>query len=309
MFRPALQDVLFAAALVLAATCSLRVRAQSDSARATHVAAPSSPAMVEDSRVAQARSHFVLGMQLFDAGSFRDALQEFRLVETLAPSAEVWFNIGRAHEELGEYERAARALDRYLRDRVDAKDAVAVRAHILELDRLASQSREQSQSGSQTGSLRIHIQSKQALVLVDGQRLSRDALDQPLLLTAGRHRLDVSQEQHIPMHAQLDVQAGLLTAAYADLQPVTRSRMRAPARGFSWTLLALAGAGALTSGALGSVAMLQQSRGHTRQAEVWAERTDVALVGTAVCALAAAVLYYVEGRSARTELSRAGEQP
>jgi tetratricopeptide (TPR) repeat protein len=301
MFRLGLHGNVVAWALgMLALTCAERVWAQATVPVTPQAAAAGAP---EDPRV-QARNHFVLGTQLFAAHSFRDALREFELAATLAPSAELWFNMGRAHEELGEYEPAARAFDRYLHDRVDAQDAAQVRARVAELDSLANQTRERNRSGPNVGGLRLHVQPPQALVLVDGQTLSAAAIAQPLLLAPGRHRLDVSHEQYLPLHARFDVQSGLLTAAYADLQPATRTRMRAVPRGFSWALFGLSAAGAVTSAALGGVAMLQQSDGNARAAQLWGERTDVALVGTAVCALAAAIVYYVEGRSAPTERVR-----
>jgi tetratricopeptide (TPR) repeat protein len=300
MFRAVLQGSVVAWALMFALTCSERVGAQAVAPATPAVGAPDAR---EDPH-AQARNHFMLGMQLFEARSFRDALREFDLAATLAPSADLWFNIGRAHEELGEYELAARALDQYLHDRVDAQDAAAVRAHVAELERLANESREHNRSGPNAGSLRIHVRPLQALVLVDGQVLSPSAIARPLLLAPGRHRLDVSQEQYIPLHARFDVQSGLLTAAYADLRPATRTQMHSVSRGISWTLFGVSVAGALTSAAFGGAALLQQSDGNGRQAQIWGERTDVALVGTAVCALAAVIVYYVEGRSAATERER-----
>jgi tetratricopeptide (TPR) repeat protein len=296
MFRRAPQSLFAVALSAWIALHGGRVHAQAGGAQ-------SAPAATDASQVSEARNHFVLGMQLFEARSFRDALREFELAAALAPSADVWFNIGRAHEELGEYARAARAFERYLRDRVDAQDAATVKAHIAELDQLSAQARAPGEGLPETGSLRIHSRSKSSLVLVlvDGQALSRAALDEPLLLKAGRHRLDVSEAGYIPMHAQLDVEPGLLTAAYADLQPATRVRTLAATHGLSWSLLGLTAAGVLTSGTFAALALSRQADGDVRRASAWAERTDVALVGTGVCALAAVVLYYIEGRHARTE--------
>ena len=264
----------------------------------------------------EARSHFRLGMQLFDARSYREALREFELVDRLAPSAELWFNIGRAHEELGEYEAAARALERYLRDRVDASDAAEVRAKIQTLETLAARQRERGQSATDSGSLRIHVHAASAppkgtapvmegaLVLLDGRRVATDTLDEPLLLPSGRHQLDVIAPDRIPMHAQVSIEPGLLTAAYLDLAPRTHARTRPSSHAFTWGALGLAGAGAITSGVFAGLALSEQSSGDVRRAEVWALRTDVALAGTAVCVFAAALLYYIEGRSARTEFTR-----
>jgi tetratricopeptide (TPR) repeat protein len=291
MSRRALQ----ASVLWVAWSVGAAARAEPNAAPEPQPAAP----------ITQAREHFVLGMQLFEARNFREALREFRVVAALAPNAELWFNIGRAHEELAEYELAARAFERYLRDRVDAKDEAQVRARIAELDRQAKLNRERSLRTPNSGSLRIHLHSSSALVLLDGQSLEPKALSEPLLLPAGRHRLDVSEARHVPMHAQLDIEPGLLTAAYADLTPVSEAHTTAVSRGFTWTMLGLTAAGLITTAAFGTVSLTQQAEGDVRQAQVWAQRTDVALAGTAVCALAAAVLYYVEGRMAHTELSRA----
>jgi tetratricopeptide (TPR) repeat protein len=262
------------------------------------------PSAAAAQTLARARDHFVLGMQLFEARNYGEALREFHLVETLAPSAELWFNIGRAHEELGEYADASRAFQAYLRDSVDARDQSDVRAHIAELDRQAQIARERAERAPNSGSLRIHLRSGSALVLLDGKALSRETLDEPLLLPSGRHRLDVSEIDHIPIHAQLDIEPGLLTAAYADLQPKTQARTRAPSHALAWNMLGVSAAGAIASGVFAGVALARQSDGDVRAAKAWAERTDVALAGTAVCALAAIVLYYIEDRTARSELSR-----
>ena len=258
-------------------------------------------------RVDDAREHFVLGMQLFDAGSFREALHEFELVTRLAPNADVWFNIGRAHEELGEYRRARRAFERYLRDSVQAKDADGVRRRIAELEQLSASTAPAASTATMLGSLRIHVPGgiPEALVLLDGRRLEAARLERPVLLSVGRHRLDVSHDDYVPIHARVDIYPGLLTAAYADLRPRTRTRMQAPSHGLTWALLGVAGLGALGGIVFGGVAIQQQAHGDVQRAEDWALISDVSFVGTAVCALAATVVYYLESRTARTERVRA----
>jgi hypothetical protein len=293
MFRQALQTGLMLGALL------------SVLGRCVVASAEPNPQPLTPAPLAQARDHFLLGTQLFAAHNYRDALREFQLVAGLAPNAELWFNIGRTHEELGEYDRAARAFERYLRDRVDAKDEASVRAHIADLDSRAQLTREHGELAPNKGSLRIHLESNAALVLLDGQALSPDALAEPLLLPAGRHHLDVSEPSRIPMHAQFDIEPGLLTAAYADLAPMTDARMRPASHTITWSLLGLTAAGLITSATFAALSLADQSDADLRPARSWAQRTDVALAGTAVCALGAVLLYYVEGRNARTELSRA----
>jgi tetratricopeptide (TPR) repeat protein len=277
-----------------------RPRSASEQSPVDEASVPSS----KPQRLAEARSHFRLGLQLFEARNFREALREFELVAQLAPSAELWFNIGRAHEELGEYERAARALERYLHDRVDASDAAAVRERIRGLDALAARERERSRAAPDTGSLRIHSRSPGALLLLDGQPLRAETLDEPLLLPSGQHQLDALQADHLPLHAQIAIEPGLLTAAYVDLAPATRARTEEPSHAFTWSLLGLGAGGAIASAVFAGVALSEQSAGDVRRAEAWAERTDVALAGTAVCALAAVLLYFIEERSAHSTLQR-----
>jgi hypothetical protein len=289
--------------------CLLVVSPALARAQTTPQAEPARDDAARPARLAEARDHFRLGMQLYDARNFREALREFELVDRLAPSAELWFNIGRAHEELGEYDRAARALERYLRDRVDASDAADVRARIKELDSLATRQRERAQSAPDNGSLRIHGRTAGARVLLDGQRIRADLLEEPLLLASGSHQLDVIEPSYIPLHAQIAIEPGLLTAAYVDLTPATRARTQPSSHAFTWTLLGLSAAGAITSGVLAALAISEQHGGDVSRAEAWALRTDVALAGTAVCALAAVLLYYIEGRSARTELSHPRARP
>src|SRR6201999_3929477 len=102
-----------------------------------------------------------------------------------APNAEVWFNIGRSYEELGEYAQAVGALERYLRDRVDAKDASRVSLHIARLEELGRAQREREQVAPQSGSLRIHRRESGGAgrVFVDGKLLAPEAIAAPLFLT------------------------------------------------------------------------------------------------------------------------------
>ncbi len=74
----------------------------------------------EDPQAAQrARERFQAGMEHFEAHRYRDAIHEFELAASLVPSADIWFNIARAWEELREFEPAIEYYQRYLRDRVD----------------------------------------------------------------------------------------------------------------------------------------------------------------------------------------------
>lgn len=273
---------------------------------AAQAAVEEQPIRESGPNLTRAQEHFVLGMNFFRAHDYREALREFHVAATLAPNADVWFNIGRSYEELGEYAQAASALERYLRDRVDAKDASRVRLHIARLEELVRAQRERTQVAPQTGSLRIHRRerSSQSHVFVDGKLLAPDAIAAPLFLPSGRHRLDVIEPEHVPLRAVVDIEPGILTAAYVDLAPLTHAETRPASHALSYVLFGVAGAGALVSASFAGFSLSQQARGAVASSDAWAQRADVALAGTAVCALVAAIAYYAAERGARTELSR-----
>jgi tetratricopeptide (TPR) repeat protein len=256
----------------------------------------------ELSTLERAHAHFLLGLDLFRARDFRKALAEFERAAKLSPTADLWFNIGRTHEELGEYAEAASAFDRYLRDRVEAPDTPAVKARIAKLNALLRAARTRQAGERELGSLRIRGGSHSSLVFLDGQPLQDAALSEPVLLPIGRHRFDVMQPGHIPLHAVVDVQPGLLTTAYAQLRPAHFARTQPAVHGLDYALFGVAGVALVVTGAFATLSALQRADGSLDDARAWALRADVSLAGTALCALAAGLLYVATKHGARTEL-------
>ena len=78
-------------------------------------------------------------MQHYRARRYREAIREFEQSASTVPNAELWFDIGRAHEQLGEYGLAIENYRGYLRDRVDAPDADELTHHIETLAQRAQQ--------------------------------------------------------------------------------------------------------------------------------------------------------------------------
>jgi tetratricopeptide (TPR) repeat protein len=265
---------------------------------------PAEPAADDElSPLERAHAHFLLGLDYFRARDFRKALAEFEHAAKLSPTADLWFNIGRAHEELGQYAEAASAFDRYLRDRVDAPDAPAVKARIAKLNTMLRAMRTRQTGERELGSLRIRGGVAGSLVFLDGQPLSAAA--EPLLLPVGRHRFDVTQPGHIPLHAVVDIQPGLLTTANAELRPAHFARTLPAVHGIDYALFGVAGAALLASGTFATLSAIDRADGSLGDARAWAVRADVSLVGTALCALAAGLLYVATKQGARTELQPA----
>lgn len=278
-------------------------------ASAQDASAESSDAQeTKSATVQRAQQHFLLGLDFYRARGFREALREFEAALQLAPSADIWFNIGRAHQELGELVQAIQAFERYLRDRVDAPDAAAVRAQIAQLRALAEARGERSAEARNSGSLRVYHAAPSAQVFVDGRPIPNATLAAPVLLPAGRHRFDVLDDGRIPLHAMVDIQPGLLTATYADLRTTTVARTRPASHGIDYALFGVAGASAIVSATFGVLSLTQQADGRVAPAQAWAQRADVALAGTALCALVAGIVYLAAERGARTELLPAAQR-
>lgn len=245
----------------------------------------------------QAREHFTAGVEHFTAHRYREAIRSFSLAAQLVPSADLWFNIARAHEELSEYEEAIEHYRLYLRDRVDPPDREVVEQHITVLEERAEAAREARRARATTGTLRLSANREGAEVLLDGEPIGAPPLTREL--APGRHPLEVSLEGYIPMRAEITVEAGVPTAAYADLVPETRFRAVHPDRVFAWIAWGLAAASLGASIGLGIEAASRQP--NLEDARAWAAYSDGALGGAIGLGLVGLILWFVEGSAVGSE--------
>ena len=118
----------------------------------------------------EARSHFNRGFREFEKRHYREAIREFELAAKLVPSADLWYNIARAHEELSEYGPAIEAFRRYLRDRVDPPDRARVEARIKSLAERLKEQQEKNRTGPKKGELSIRGVSSSAQLRVGGKK-------------------------------------------------------------------------------------------------------------------------------------------
>jgi tetratricopeptide (TPR) repeat protein len=266
--------------------------------------APAPPVDEEVARARNARERFSRGLEHYEAERFRDAIAEFESAARLVPSADVWFNIGRAHERLGEPGLAAESYRRYLRDRVDAPDAETVQARIAALEAAAEAQRRAALAPS-AGTLVVRADRDGARVRLDGEATATTPVTAPLAVTPDRHRLDVSDTGRIPFRADVQVEAGVTTEARATLVPMTEYRTVGRRRVATWTLAAVAVASLGASVGLGVRASQLQNDGDLSGARDWARFSDYATAGVITLGLAATVAFFLEGRATRTERVRA----
>ena len=246
----------------------------------------------------QARAHFVEGIGAFEAHRYRDAIRAFSLAAQLVPSADLWFNIARAHEELSEYDLAIEHYQRYLRDRVDPPDREQVEAHIARLGARAEAERARQLARPTHGELRLTTSRSGADVQLDGASAGESPWSEPREIEAGRHGLSVSSEGFIPFHSELSVEPGMTTAAYADLVPETRYRTIGGDRIFTWIAFGLA---AVSLGATIGLGVEAISRATQPEQLSWAAYSDGALAATIGLGILGVVLYFAEGAAVHTE--------
>jgi tetratricopeptide (TPR) repeat protein len=239
-------------------------------------------------------------LEHYRALRFREAIHEFELSVAEMPSAEIWFDIARAHEQLAEYDLAIENYRRYLRDRVDAPDAQDV-AHRIELlsSRLEAAGAAQQQRPRVPAALAIDATQSGALVLLDGRQLGIGPFDRIVEVAPGRHRLDVTRTGYMPFRAEVEVQAGALSAAYVEMHPLTQPHPTSAPRFWTWCALGASATALLSSGALGFEALQRRNDGDSGSARRWARASDAALGGALVLAVTATILYFAEGSQER----------
>lgn len=250
----------------------------------------------------QARRHFRRGMEHFEARAFRDAIHEFQLAANLVPSADLWFNIARAYEELNshaEMEQAIEFYQRYLRDRVDPPDREEVEAHIENLRRRAEALRQAMLNRPTTGTVRVSSNVEGAAIEVGGRDHGETPVAAALSLDPGEHDLQLRQEGYVPFRARLLVSRGVTTAAYADLLPETRYEAVRGRRIFTWITTGLAVAAVGTSIGLGVHARSFVNTDFD-EARRFARISDYVLGAAIGLGVVALILYFVEGRAIGT---------
>jgi PEGA domain len=248
-----------------------------------------------------ARQHFRAGMEHYQARRFREAIQAFALAAELVPSADLWFNIARSHEQLNEPALAAEYYQRYLRDRVDPPDREQIQAQITALLERAEADRAARRSRPTTGTLRVEASVAGSEVRVDDRSVGRSPIALPMSLTPGAHRVAVLREGYVPFRSEVQIEAGVPTSAYADQVRETAYRAIRGTRIWTWVVGGLAVVSLGAGIGVGIVASGKQSDGDLSGARNTATISDLLVAGSLVLAVAATLLYFVEGRAVGTE--------
>jgi tetratricopeptide (TPR) repeat protein len=268
--------------------------------RAFAQAAAPSPAASGVSADARARAlrHFEEGRAHYRARRFAQAARAFRAALALVPSAALWFNLGRAHEELGEHRMAADCFRRYLRDGgLNADDSDAVRERIARLEALDEAARADRRARPIEGVLLLDAPDAEVSVRIDGEPVGDDGRAQPWWLPAGTHRLEVQRGDREPFRADVEIHAGGLTLARLPEEEVGAStQVRADTQSdvWVWSLAGISAAALVAGGASAYVAVDRRRAGEFGAADDWGTVSDGAVVTAAVAAVAACIAALVD---------------
>jgi tetratricopeptide (TPR) repeat protein len=275
----------------------------------------------------KAKELFKTAQRLYKEARYAEAIVKFEETYVLKPSAVIFYNIGKCYEQLGDVPKAMRAYRDYLRLSPEAKDKDTVS------DAIANLERRLKERGLQQ--LLVFADPPNALIEVDGKVLGNSpasieltAGNHKLVVRAEGYetaeRAFVMQVQRAtemtinlrpkapePLAAERPTadqpKAVVLEPKSLGQSTEVAAAIERPRRGRVWTWVAGGAAVAATGAGVGFGVAAQsaaasivdapegQARGRAQNAETLATVANASYVTAGVCALAAVVLFFVEG--------------
>jgi tetratricopeptide (TPR) repeat protein len=306
--------VLAVLALAGSAASSPRVvRAQDDETPPEH--ADETVGHQDAESAARARVEFQAGIEHFSAERYSEAIHSFQIAASIIPSADLWYNIARAYEELArtrgeasDYEQAIAHYQRYLTARVDPPDRATVEQQMANLTERLESVRASAHVAPSTGTLRLRSDHDGATVRIDDREIGTTPIDTDVELAPGVHQLRAELPGFIPFVGQVTIEAGSTTSSRVELAPAHHYRAVHGDRIFTWVAFGLAVASLGTSIGVGVYAADQQSAAlnpfdairleNARGISAW---SDAALGATMGFAVLGVILYFLEGNTVGTE--------
>lgn len=280
-------------------------------------------ASVENARLA--RQEFQAGVEHYQAGRYLEAIHSFQVAASRVPSADLWFNIATAYEQLArsrgevsDYEQAIAHYRRYLTERVDPPDRAAVEANLIALNERLDAARAAQRVETSTATLRVQSSFEGASVRVDGAAVGVSPLDQSMALEPGHHSVEATREGYLPFLADVTLERGLSASTSFSLTPerIHRAITRDPV--FAWIAWGLGAASVVGSVALGAHAQgladqaSRQPFDSTMPTDPFADArtmgavSDALLGGAALLVAIGVSLYFLESSAVGTVTERAG---
>lgn len=229
---------------------------------ATTGATPAQPTSTPALSAAQiSQAYLRCALNQFTRHEYRQAIRYFDLANRAAPSADLHYNIARSHELLNEYEEAAGAYERYLRDKVNASDRAEVEARIRQLRDLARRRREAARQQDGRALLTVNVDQPGARVRIDGREVGTSPVASGVQVQPGSHRLTVERDGYQLWQGVVRARAGETGRADVALGEATRYRTQ-PAPHIASFALGGTGAAAIVAGAVLGIVASQRPVGN-----------------------------------------------
>lgn len=301
--------------LAMSALVTASVHAQDDAGVPAEAAPDETVGHQDIDTATRARDEFMAGVAHFQAERYSDAIHSFQVAASLTPSADIWYNIARAYEELArsrgeatDYEQAIEHYRRYLTARVDPPDRATVEQHIANLEERLQAVRLAAQVIPTTGTLRLRTEHMGARVLIDDHEIGRTPVENDLPLDPGTHRVRVELDGYIPFVAEVTITAGSTTSSRMELVPAHRYESTHGERIVTWIAWGLGVAALGASIGIGIYAADLQSHAlnpydataleNARGVAGWSDAALGAALGFATLGL---ILFFVEGNAVGTQ--------
>lgn len=271
---------------------------------------------------ARAREAFQQGVAHYEAQRYVDAIHEFQVAASLIPSADLWFNIASAYEqlsrtrgELTDYEQAIAHYRRYLTEQVDPPDRAQVEANIAVITERLEAARAAQTVTATRGTLRIRSDVDGAAVRVDDESVGTTPIANELELAPGRHRVEATLDGHLPFLAEVSLDVGTAATTHVTLVPARTHRAIVQSPVFAWvawglavaTLAASVGIGIHAASLVPGEGAFDPSFDQYAEPRTWGAVSDGLLAATAGLATIGIALFFIEGRAVGTVTERGGE--
>jgi hypothetical protein len=160
---------------------------------ATAQAAPAGAGGVDD-----ARAHYKRGVELFAEQNYSAALVEFRRAYEIAPNFSVLYNIAQIHYQLRDYAEAYRTFQSYMTEG----------GNKVPPPRRAEVERDMAFLKDRVGYVEVVSDAAGAEVTVDGVSAGKIPLKDPIIVSAGRRRIELLRSDRVLSTRLMEVAAG-----------------------------------------------------------------------------------------------------
>jgi len=170
-------------------------------AASAHAQATAQPDSQPSASRAEAEQRYKRALELFNEGTYDAALLELRRAYELAPSYRILYNIALVNVQLADYAAALDAFERYLADGGTEVPNSRIEEVKSAMDRLLPR----------VASVEISVNVEGAEISVDDLQVAKSPLRKPLRVNAGRRRLSIAANGHLPESRVVELAGGDLT--------------------------------------------------------------------------------------------------